>query len=476
LKIKSLFIALTLILAFHANLLNLSLNESVATNTNQTPDIEVPVIKDENLKLSKVIDGLEFPTSMAFLGPDDILVLEKNKGTVQRIVNGKMLQVPVLDANVSNYVERGMLGIAIKNEYTANKDYENNNLRSLIPTYVYLYYTESSDKSNSDKNGTSQDCTDCIPAGHRLYRYELRNNMLIEPKLLLDLPSSLGRSGASHIGGVLVIGPDHNIYLTVGDGESCENNRCKDGVQNKTINSQTSNVVNGSLPVGRGGILRVSDDKDFDNNDVLGNTYPLNMYYAYGLRNSFGIDFDPLTGKLWDTENGPGFGDEINLVEPGFNSGWIRIQGVWPINDNNLLDSTPKNKGYFGKSISENKVNNLVTFDRKGVYSHPEFTWNITVGVTAIKFFSSDKLGEKYENDLFVGDIGNLYHFDLKEDRTKLDLKGKLSDKVANHGRELEDLFIGRNFGTIVDIETSPDGYLYVLSYETGTIFKITMI
>lgn len=53
------------------------------------------------------------------------------------------------------------------------------------------------------------------------------------------------------------------------------------------------------------------------------------MYYGYGIRNSFGIYFDPITGKLWDTENGPNYGDEINLVEPGFNSGWSQIQDVW---------------------------------------------------------------------------------------------------------------------------------------------------
>jgi aldose sugar dehydrogenase len=54
---------------------------------------------------------------------------------------------------------------------------------------------------------------------------------------------------------------------------------------------------------------------------------PLNRYYAYGIRNSFGFDFDPITGNLWDTENGPGFGDEINFVEPGFNSGSKKVQG-----------------------------------------------------------------------------------------------------------------------------------------------------
>jgi hypothetical protein len=83
------------------------------------------------------------------------------------------------------------------------------------------------------------------------------------------------------------------------------------------------------------------------------------LYYAYGLRNSFGIDFDPVSGNLWDTENGPGFGDEINLVKPGFNSGWIKIQGIWPINDYELLDSTPKEKGYFGRG-EMGKQDNLV--------------------------------------------------------------------------------------------------------------------
>ena len=54
---------------------------------------------------------------------------------------------------------------------------------------------------------------------------------------------------------------------------------------------------------------------------------PLRYYYAMGIRRHFGMDFDPLTGTLWATENGPAAGDEINMVEPGFNSGWAQIQG-----------------------------------------------------------------------------------------------------------------------------------------------------
>ena len=70
-------------------------------------------------------------------------------------------------------------------------------------------------------------------------------------------------------------------------------------------------------------------ETSISNTGPLGKGSPLNKYYAYGIRNSFGLDFDPITGKLWDTENGPGFGDEINLVEPGFNSGWAKISGIW---------------------------------------------------------------------------------------------------------------------------------------------------
>jgi aldose sugar dehydrogenase len=73
----------------------------------------IPIIRDDNLILRTIFEGLNFPTSMAFLGPDDILVLEKNEGTVMRIVNGVMLAEPLLKVDVSTVSERGMLGIAI---------------------------------------------------------------------------------------------------------------------------------------------------------------------------------------------------------------------------------------------------------------------------------------------------------------------------------------------------------------------------
>jgi glucose/arabinose dehydrogenase len=172
------------------------------------------------------------------------------------------------------------------------------------------------------------------------------------------------------------------------------------------------------------------------------------------------MDFDPVTGNLWDTENGPDYGDEINLVEPGFNSGWNRVQGIWEDNGGSL--------GMIVKNTRGEDI--FVDFNGRGKYSNPEFTWAASIGPTALKFLDSDKLGKEYENDMFVGDFhsGNIYHFDLVKNRKALSLEGLLQDKMANTGDEIKTTLSGQGFGGVTDIEVGPDGYLYVLAaYQT---------
>jgi aldose sugar dehydrogenase len=116
-----------------------------------------------------------------------------------------------------------------------------------------------------------------------------------------------------------------------------------------------------------------------------------------------------------------------------------------------------------------------VDFGGTGVYREPEFAWQNTVGVTALNFLNSTALGEQYENDMFVADINNgrLYHFDLNQDRTGLLIEGVLEDRVANTVQELDSVIFGTGFRSISDIETGPDGYLYILLYGPGKIFRI---
>ena len=398
-----------------------------------------PITNDHNLKAEIVYKGIDFPTGMAFLNSDDILVLEKNNGIVRRIINGMSLSEPLLDVNVANANERGLLGIAV----AKNDDNTTN---------VFLYYTESKERDGNDECPTSTDCKKGNdPLGNRLYRYELIDDKLKNPKLLLDLPT---KPGPAHNGGIITLGPDNNVYLVIGELTS--------------MGTQASNVQKGLAPDGRGGILRVTQDGGVVEG-ILSNTTLLNLYYAYGIRNSFGMDFDPLTGNLWDTENGPGNGDEINLVKPGFNSGWSKVQGMWEVKES-----------FGGNAVLE--PDNLIDFDGKGRYSEPEFVWNNTVAPTAVKFLSSDKLGTQYENDLFIGDAnnGNIYHFDLNNDRTELVLQGQLTDKVADNISENQDIIWGKGFGIITDIQVGPEGYLYILSINLpqgrGTIFRIVPV
>jgi glucose/arabinose dehydrogenase len=268
------------------------------------------ILSDPKLKIELVTSGLDFPTTMAFLGPDDFLILEK-AGTVKRVTNGVILDKPLLQVDVSVKDERGLLGIATsekKNLADGNgTSIKNNN----ISHNVFLYYVICEGKNTGCEN--------------RIYRYDLdnKNNVLINPKLLLSIPSF---PDPAHIGGIIDIGPDNNLYVTVGNFQHT--------IPSEVYRTKTQNYEDGKPVDGRAGVLRITQDGKPVGEGIIGNEYPLNLYYAYGVKNSFGIDFDPVTGKLWLTENGPKFGDEINLAEPGFNSGSDKIFGIWRVNEN----------------------------------------------------------------------------------------------------------------------------------------------
>jgi glucose/arabinose dehydrogenase len=400
-----------------------------------------PEVNDPNLQVEEVFEGLELPTSMAFLGDNDILVTEKDSGRVQRIVDGELQEDPVIDVQVANNDERGLLGIDIPDGGDSGST---NNGR-----YVFLYFTESGGGEDGDdwSEGIS-------PAGTRLYRYNIVSGtaedgdntdqmQLTNETLLLDLPAT---PGPRYHGGPVAIGPDNNVYVVIGTVDHHE--------------TQAQNFEDGPEPDGTSGIMRITQDGEVEDiPGIISDEAPLNLYYGYGMRQSFGMEFDPVTGNLWDTENGPNQYDELNLVEPGFNSGWRDVSGLAERADD--LD------------IEED----LVDFDGRGRYSDPEFTWQQTVAPTGLDFLDSSALGAAYQNDLFVGDYnnGNLYHFDLNENRTQLVLRGGLADKALDSGDEVDDILFGTGFGGITDVKVGPDGYLYVLTFQddSGSIFRI---
>lgn len=385
-------------------------------NSNNTfqplPDPTPPTISDPNIRVERVITGLELPTSMAFLDNDDIIITQKDNGRVRLVSNGVLQPQSILQVPVVNNSERGLLGVAIANTTTGS-----------TTKTVFLYYTE--------------------PVGeqvkNRLYRYEWNGTgNLTGGQLILDLP---GEPGPNHDGGKLAIGPDRMLYTVIGDLN-------RDGM--------LQNVVDGPPPDDTSVILRVDYNGNGVGNPLSGGGADLSKYYAYGVRNSFGFDFDPLTGILWDAEDGPADFDEINIVLPGFNSGWNRVMG--PIGREGI---TPQD---------------LVQLQGSH-YADPVFSWLRSEGITDMEIFNSSSLGERYTYNMFVGDVnnGNLYFFTINSNRTGLDLGGipGLEDLVADNNEELDAVILGREFsGGITDIETGPDGYLYILTLA-GDLYRL---
>ena len=381
-----------------------------------------PVLYDDMLVLELVAEGLDLPTSMRFLDDGTILVLEKNNGQVRVVSDGKLLDEPAIDVEVATAVEQGLLGIAIWNG-------END-------TSVFLYLTENYE--DKTRNVIYK------------YIYDENEKTLENITLVLELP---GEPGPFHNGGKLAIGPrDAYLYAVIGDVSSG--------------GGMLDNQIPGRPPNDKSVILRVDGDNGTPVEDNPFYNYTakmekLHQYYAYGIRNSFGMEFDPMTGKLWMTENGDDVYDEINIVEPGFNSGWHKIMG--PIVRTNMTIE-----------------NDLIIFDG-AKYGDPIFSWYAPVGVTDIEFLNSTRLGEKYDDNVFVGDInnGNLYFFEVNGKRTGVTFHDpRLLDFVADPVKEGEDselssLILGDGFGRITDIESGPDGLLYIMTYEDGKIYRV---
>ncbi|MDQ5870375.1 MAG: PQQ-dependent sugar dehydrogenase, partial [Thermoproteota archaeon] len=112
----------------------------------------IPVATNPNFKIENVISESFKPSTMAFLGRDDFLILDRDEGKVFRVINGKMLQEPVIDVNVATVGYRGLLGIAVSTDTNAH-------------TSVFLYYTKAhKDREDEDTSNPVE------PIGNQVYR------------------------------------------------------------------------------------------------------------------------------------------------------------------------------------------------------------------------------------------------------------------------------------------------------------------
>jgi glucose/arabinose dehydrogenase len=471
--------------------------EQAASQVQPGPSLLVP-----NLELRTVVDGLELPTSIAFLGDGDLLVLEKNSGKVKRVVNG-VVQSTVLDLAVNFGSERGLLGIALHPDFPSNPG-------------VYLFWTESS-------TGADTGVLSATPLlGNRVDRFvwngstlTLERNLIRLRAIQQDFTTVTTPFGTftqpergNHDGGVIAFGPDRKLYVLFGDvGRRGQLQNLRDGPFGPGIPDDQFGGPEPDDAHLAGVVLRLNDDGSIPADNPLsaagaaiGGEVGANLrrIFSYGLRNSFGMAFDPASGALWTQENGEDAFDELNLVEPGQNSGWVQLAGpASRVAEYKAIETTSLHHEDFPnlqqfrwgpERIADTPAEALSRlFVVPGShYSDPEFSWKHVLAPAAIGFVRGRGLGPQYANDLFVGFSvpeplgGPLFRFNLTGNRRKIGVDDpRLEDRVADNPTfhdlaESETLLIGRDFGIVTDIETAPGGELLVVSLDQGAIYSIS--
>jgi aldose sugar dehydrogenase len=466
--------------------------ERLATAANA---VAGPMVLDRNLEVRRVIDGLVTPITMAFLGPGDILVLEKNTGQVKRVVNGSEHSI-VLDLAVNFGSERGLLGIALHPAFPTNPG-------------VYLYWTES----------TTGDDTDILSAtpqlGNRVDRYVWDGASLAFDENLIQIRAIQQDAGqperGNHDGGVIEFGPDGKLYIFVGDvgrRGRLQNLRCgpTDVYDCPPGTPVPDDQFGGPEPDDAhmtGVVLRLNDDGStpadnpfFAAGAGIGGEAGANIQkiFSYGHRNSFGMAFDPRSGDLWLQENGDDAFSELNRVLPGMNGGWIQIMG--PVSRIAQFKEIETSPAFFGLQQIRWPPTNIASSPAEALsrlfmlpgahYSDPEFSWKFEVSPGGIGFIEGRGLGPQYDGRLVMGGArdflldGHLFLMKLTGNRDRIAVDDpRLEDRVADNVdkweiTESESLLFGTGFGVVTDVETGPNGSLFLISLTHGSVYEIS--
>ena len=344
-----------------------------------------------DVRVSVVARGLRFPFSLTFLPDGDLLVTERT-GNLRRVRDGVLEPEPVRGVPESVFQgESGLPGtVHGLMDIHLHPDFESNRL-------VYFTYTKP---SSSDERGVAA-----------LARGRWDGEALVGTEDLFV--ASAG--GASRF----AFGLDGTIFMTIGGGDAQD-------------------------PSSHGGkVLRINDDGSVpDDNPFVGMEGYAAEVYSLGHRTALGIAVHPLTGEVWQIENGPNGGDEINIIRAGLNYGWPEVsfgrtyQGPWQA-------ETPTHSGY----------------------EYPVVYWMPSIAVSGIAFYTGDRL-PKWKGDVFVGGLrygeipgtGQLQRILFNENMEELRREVLLADLRQR----------------IRDVRMGPDELIYVVTDEAdGAVLRI---
>jgi glucose/arabinose dehydrogenase len=338
-----------------------------------------------NTLIATVVEGLDQPIAMAF-DPAGRLFVTERTGSVRLVVNGWLQPQAVIRFDVDICLERGLLGLTLDPDFSANH-------------FVYVYYTER----------PGAPCGDTV---NKVVRFVERNGAGSDPVQIFSSPAVWA---GYHNGGNLRFGPDGKLYISVGD--------------------DTSSAIAQDLSMKNGKIHRINADGTIPtDNPWYGQANVEWSIFARGLRNSFDFDFDPVSGWLFASENGPNCDDELNRILPSYNYGWRPDYPCDDLNPDPAYNTIPP---LWFLPIGE-----------------------CCIGPTGVAFYTGGHI-PTWQNELFMCSYnwGQLHHFYLSPDR-----------RTVTSAAQIDGIFCR------MDIQTGPDGAFYYIEnggFLPGTIKRV---
>jgi glucose/arabinose dehydrogenase len=382
------------------------------------PDPDGQVIKSEKetFKIEIVARGLETPWGLAFL-PDGRLLITERPGRLRIVQKGQLLPAPVTGTPIVwERQDGGLFDVEVHPQYARNG-------------WIYLAYSEPGPNNTAPPSATAAAAAGLLPgrggpggaapagapgagappAGAQtatntsntvIVRGKINaKNEWVEQQVLFRAKPELYTANNSHFGSRFIFDSQGHLFFTIGE------------------RGQMTNAQDLSNPLGK--IHRVNDDGSVPkDNPFVSKPDAVPTIWSYGHRNPQGLTWDPVTGKLWESEHGPQGGDEINIIQPGHNYGWgVITMGVQP-------------------GITKRAEEGM---EQPIVYYTP------TIAPSGMVFYTGTRY-PAWKNSLFVGALAG-------QQLRRLEIA---ADKVTHQ----EVVF--NQFGRVHDVIIGPDGYLYV--------------
>ncbi len=253
------------------------------------PAQDRPVAPSGRLHLQQVASGLDRPVHIAAPAGDARLFIVEQSGRIRILAGGKMLAKPFLDLSgqVGEGSERGLLSVAFHPQFARNR-------------FLFVNYT--------DRSGDT-----------RVERYRVGSNTNVVDPASATLVLHVRQPYSNHNGGHIQFGPDHMLYVGMGDGGSGgdpqHNGQNLQSLLGKLLRLDVDRGTPYAIPAG---------------NPFAGKTHARPEIWAYGLRNPWRLAFDPPAGLLFIGDVGQNAWEEVDIArttDAGLNYGWARMEG-----------------------------------------------------------------------------------------------------------------------------------------------------